>query len=294
MALAFALSVPLTASAQAARDSVTLPRELLLALLGNANARDRAVLTVGDVPPDFPTALVSAPGATMLGGITHGVWGASSDVRRGTAMLVLDLPADSAAAIVAGSLERAGWRRPAASPGMRERGGFMPSTMPIRLTTLCRGESVVTLTPSVRQAGGSYVRATLGTSRLSLCDPEVAARTSAPSFMDDFPIPMLVAPTGARTLNGGGGGGGMDERSVATRLETELGADSLITHYAAQLSRAGWTSGVTARATGHATHLLAHRDAQGREWIGVLAVTAITGTTHRDVSLRVLRRTLSR
>ena len=295
MALAFTLAIPLTAGAQAARDSVTLPRELLLALLGNANARDRAVLTVGDVPPDFPTALVSARGTTMLGGVTHGVWGASSDVRRGTAILVLDLPPDSAAALVAGSLERDGWRRPETPPAMRERGGFVPSIMPMRPTTLCRGESVVTLAPSVRQAGGTYVRAALGSSRQSLCDPEITARMSVTSFVDDFPIPALVAPAGARTLNGGGGSSsGMDERTVATRLDTGLGADSLAAHYAAQLVKAGWTSGVTARATGHATQLLAHRDAQGREWMGVLAVTAITGTTQRDVSLRVLRRTPSR
>ena len=300
-ALAFALSVPLVADAQAARDSVTLPRELLLALLGNANARDRAVLTVGDVPPDFPPALVTARGATVLGGITHGVSGASSDVRRGTAMLVLDLPPDSAAAIVAGSLERAGWRRPAPPPSMRERGGFVPSTMPIRMTTLCRGESVVTLAPSVRQAGGSYVRATLGTSRLSLCDPEVAARTSAPMYADDFPIPALTPPPGVRTVGGGnsqsssssglsGGDERVEERTVSTLLATALSPDSVVAHYVAQLAAAGWTVGAATRAEGVAMRVLAFRDDQGRTVQGVLTGAAVPGASERSVTLHVLRR----
>ena len=288
VALALALSLPLAAGAQAASDSVTLPRELLLALLGNANARDQATLAVGRVPEGFPTEFGSAPGIAVLGGMSNGSRGPDGSARRGTAMLVLDLPPDSAAATVAGSLERGGWRRPPA-PAMRERGGFVPSTTPIRLTTLCRGESVMTLAPSVRQVGGSYVRATLGTGRMSLCDPEVAARPWAPSYVDDFPFPALVAPPGATTRIGSGSAGGGDRREAYTRLEVDMTPQALLSHYATQLERAGWALGAPLQTEGLALRAGTVRDPQGRTWQAMLAVQMLEGGRERDVTLRVVR-----
>lgn len=284
------LATPLAAQGRPAAETVTLPRELLLALLGNANPRDSAALAIGRVPVGLPAELASS-GVEVLGGVSYPVRGdprgVTRDGRRGTALLVLAEPGDRAVAAVAASLERAGWRRPQPPSPMQERGGFVPAIVPPRLATLCRDDAAIALAPSVRQAGGSFVRATLMPVRQSACDPTVAARSSP--YFEAFPFPPLVAPAGVTSHMASGRGGGDDRREAYTRLQVDMTPEALVAHYAAQLERAGWTLGAAVQADGVALRSGSARDPQGRTWHGVLTAQRIGDGPERDVTLRVVR-----
>jgi hypothetical protein len=285
IALVVLTAAPL--AAQGARETVTLPRELLLALLGNANPRDSATLEVGRVPAAFPSQLAPA-GVTMLGGVSYPARGASAGGRRGTALLVLAEPPARAAATVAAALEGAGWRQPQLPPVMRERGGFVPPTPVARFTTLCRDDVAISLVPSERQAGGSFVRATLMPVRQTQCDPDAAARTSP--YFEELPFPALVAPPGVTSTSvSSGSGGGGDRREAFTRMQVDMTPEALVAHYAEQLARAGWTLGTPQQADGVAMRPTSTRDAQGRTWQGVLVVQRLGDGHDRDVTLRMVR-----
>jgi hypothetical protein len=281
-----AIALPAVAAAQSpAADSLTIPRELLGALLDLSGARTPEIL-VGRLPDGFPAALADSSRAVM-GGVSYG--GAAA-----TGVLTTAAAPDAATRAVVERMQRDGWTQPSAS---REFGGFVTSAG-MRPTPLCRDSVALFVSAHARPVGGSLVQVMRTSARNAMCVRDPGMRRFEPI---DFPIPALTPPPGVRTVGGGNSqsssSGGLtsddervEERTVSTLLATALSPDSVVAHYAAQLAAAGWTGGAATRAEGVAMRVLTFRDDQGRVVQGVLTATALPGASERNVTLHVLRR----
>ncbi len=280
------IALPAVAAAQSpAADSVTVPRELLGALLDVSGSRKPEIL-VGRLPDGYPAALAESP-RTVMGGVSFGSAAA-------TGVLTTAAAPDAATRAVVERMQRDGWTQATASRGF---GGFVASAG-VPPTPLCRDSVALFVSARARPVGGSLVQVMRTSARNGMCgrDPELRRLQVV-----EFPIPPLTPPPGVRTVGGGNSqsssSGGLssddervEERTVSTLLATALSPDSVVAHYAAQLAAAGWTASAATRAEGVAMRVLTFRDDQGRMVQGVLTATALPGASERNVTLHVLRR----
>lgn len=255
-----------------------VPRELVMTLLGSSGSSSGPQLLVGQLPADFPAALVPA-GARVVGSL----------VRRGeqTVVFTLPQPRSETAASYRRTLESAGWTLPATE--MMEPRGFMPSRMGTAgpPSYYCQGERVLYFSTFPREGGGSYLRLDFRSAEHSPCSRQMAQRMVI--SYHDFPLPALYAPENAEFRGGGSSSGGEDYRETGTRLGTSMAPAELVAHYAAQLREAGWTPAGSSAGEGVALQTFVRRDESGQSWHAVLSAVALPGSDKRDLSLRVTR-----
>jgi hypothetical protein len=270
------LFATMIASAAAAQSQPpTIPTGLAIALLGWPDARTTTSISVGRAPDGLDAAYIPPAPVTIVGGAAMG----------STRSVVLAYPTTDVDALESYSsfLVAHGWNRPS---WPARRGGFVSSDdATMRNGWLCRDSLRVTVLPAAgTPAGAKWIKASF----YSDVDGQRCGGPM-PTGMprDELEFPTLVAPPGARMLNGSGGGGGGGSRSLSTRLQTTLSIPALLDHYTAQLQKAGWTIGARLVGDGLGMQAVETRDAEGRSWRGALSV--ITASQAQDIELRMAR-----
>jgi hypothetical protein len=100
-------------------------------------------------------------------------------------------------------------------------------------------------------------------------------------------IPSLRIPPGA-TVQSVGGGWSDSYVETSAQLDTTTSAESVMNHYAAELAAAGWTVAPrTLMDADVAVRAVSTRDAEGKEWRGLLLL--MSGAGRRDLTLRVVK-----
>lgn len=232
------------------------------------------------LPDGWPADLVPE-GARLLGGSSTGE--PSSFHMR---VAVFDFPAaidpDAAAADL---VQRAGYvgRHSELAPA---RGGFVATERMESGGHRCKGDAMVTFGP-VDTVRAPRVRAlvllTGDVGRHNCAGGGVAAD---PTDLDRG-LPPLPLPAGV-TQTGGGSSWGGDGGSVRTELVTTMSVDSVLAHYAARLTAAGWSAeGRPTVGDGAGVQRFAFRR-DDEEWIGALFVVATPG--RRELTLQMARK----
>lgn len=228
---------------------------------------------VGRVPSDWPAALAPSASAHTVGGVAVG------PVR----IAVFSYPrAVDPIAAYRSVVTRAGFKR--YDPATADE-GFVAQGVPT-VDTFCGASGTVAVmqidsTPRTRTLAVTMMTAE-GSSGCSsrLVTPPSQSR-------EPLTIPPLRAPRGV-SVQPKRRAWSDDSEELAAQLDTTMWADSLLTHYAAQLTAAGWKAvRAPSVADGIAAQQLSTRDVSGSEWRGVLLV--LTVGDRRDVMLRMAR-----
>lgn len=260
-----------------------IPRELVLALLNLGPGMGGADIRVGKAPDDIPTDLLPR-GLEILGSTTQ--------FESSVIVLASREQPDSAVSRYEAHLLGAGWTKPPA-PQARPMRGFVSADVGQvtydRPDMACRGEEFVTYTGMYRRNGGSLVKVTYSRGiRYSMCKARQDVTTYR-SLYDEAPIPLLRAPLGSTTNDGGGMSSSNNSFSLSTRLTTRLTPGELVDHYDKQMREQGWASVGDGSLEVLAAHTYRKNDDQGRPWIGTLFSIAVPDSSQQDVTLKISR-----
>ena len=261
-----------------------IPRELALALLNLGPGMGGADLRVGKAPDDIPLDLLP-PGLQILGSTTQ--------FESSVIVLTSQEQPDSAVSRYEAHLLSAGWTKPPA-PQTRPIRGFVAADVGQvaydRPDVVCRGDEFVTYAGTYRRNGGSLVKVTYNRgNRYSMCKARQDVTTYRSPY-DEAPVPLLRAPFGSITTDGGGmTTSGNNSFSLSTRLTTRLKPGELVDHYDKQMREQGWTSVATGSLQVVAAHTYRKEDGQGRGWVGTLLSVALPDSSQQDVSLKLTR-----
>jgi len=261
-----------------------IPRELVLALLNLGPGMGGADIRVGKAPDDIPSDLLQ-PGLEILGSTTQ--------FESSVIVLAAREQPDSAVSRYEAHLMGAGWTKPPAPQARPMRGVVSADAGQVtndRPDMACRGEEFVTYTGTYRRNGGSLVKVTYSRgNRYSMCKARQDV-TSYKSPYDEAPVPMLRAPFGSITMDGGGMSASSNSSfSLSTRLTTRLTPGELVEHYDKQMREQGWASVGDGSLKILAARTYRKNDDQGRPWTGTLFSIAIPDSSQQDVTLRITR-----
>lgn len=289
--LCFALCLPLTLHAQEASRTESVPRELVLALIGFRAPEEAAPeIRVGRAPPEFPSSALP-PQARVLGSlIRRSSLPTQVGITSSTVVIVSPEEPDSALDLMEQGLLRIGWESLSFD---RPMGGFV--IREIRSPRVfCKGELFLNISARPRDGErGSLLHATQDSGRPGPCDREKLGPSPLPppgARMPPMPpIPQLHVPEGATSEGGGITGRGRDHWESSTRLQTPRSAQDLVAHYSAQLQQGGWTPVSRASGRGMATQTFRVQDPTGQTWHGVLLAVTLPGTGQYEVIFRAMR-----
>ncbi len=259
------------------RDSI--PRELVLALLGVQSRMAGAELLVGKAPASLPAEVLS-PDVRVLGGFEGD--------QQSTTVLVVPARSDEARRQLRERLEKAGWKRPpeSARPQRPTRGFVDHRFSDDTPDGWCRGEQSV-MTSSAPRAPGSvtmtvyHMRSGMG----GMC----AAQGRYGTSVDELPIPVLESPDGFVTEGNGYGGGGPEWSLRATLRGRGSTVDAILRHYTAQLVGAKWSAGDRSAVASAGLQLLRLADGEAK-WTGVFGVVSRDEEGGYDVFLNLRKR----
>ena len=258
---------------EAQNASSSLPADLVTALLGGPGAMGASGFQyyVGAPPPGWPSALVPAPPAVMVGGMKGS--------RQLTAVF-----ADSTARLPLSAylkrIEDAGWTKPAADNAA----GFQLGDG--QYGFWCSDSARVTASLNPGAGSMAYVRVTYLPMPRGTCvpTPRASAVRSRPSLLT---LPVLRPPAGARFTTSGGSSGSNSLASSTRLIDATIDAAQVLAHYSAQLTAAGWRTFAPTLDATFVAQLFEARDDSGTTWRGTLLVVP-NGTT-RDVTLMMSR-----
>lgn len=261
-----------------------IPRELVLALLNLGPGIGGADIRVGKAPDDVPSDLLP-PGLEILGSTTQ--------FESSVIVLASREQPDSAVSRYEAHLLGAGWTKPPA-PQARPMRGFVSADVGQvtydRPDLACRGEEFVTYSGTYRRNGGSLVKVTYSRgNRYSMCKARQDVTTYKSPY-DEAPVPLLRAPVGSITTDGGNMSASSNNSfSLSTRLTTRLTPGELVDHYDKQMREQGWASVGDGSLKILAARTYQKNDDQGRPWTGTLFSIAIPDSSQQDVTLKVTR-----
>ena len=261
-----------------------IPRELVLALLNLGPGIGGADIRVGKAPDDVPSDLLP-PGLEILGSTTQ--------FESSVIVLAAREQPDSAVSRYEAHLLGVGWTKPPA-PQARPMRGFVSADVGQvtydRPDVACRGEEFVTYSGTYRRNGGSLVKVTYSRgNRYSMCKARQDVTTYKSPY-DEAPVPLLRAPVGSITTDGGNMSASSNNSfSLSTRLTTRLTPGELVDHYDKQMREQGWASVGDGSLKILAARTYRKNDDQGRPWTGTLFSIAIPDSSQQDVTLKVTR-----
>lgn len=232
---------------------------------------------VGKTPDRLPVDLPLPDGSRVIGSV----------VREGeNIQIVLDAPLtpDRVLDFYRQRMQAAGWSaqdQPTA-PG----GGFVASSIPTGLT-LCQSRSGPSLFVNASATSGQLadVRLTLNTNKTQAysCSPQPGGQLGTEQL-----IPRLVAPAGARQIEGGSGGSSTGSSYNSATLAIDQNAAALATFYGDQLSQAGWTKQDSGQSGPLSWSTWSLQDKQGTSWKGLFFALDLWGApSRRFVHVRV-------
>ena len=261
----------------------SIPRELVLALLNLGPGMGGADVRVGKAPDDIPPELL-APGLEILGSTTQ--------FENSVIVLASPQQPDSAMSRYEAHLLAAGWTKPA-MPQSRPMRGFVSADVGQvafdRPDMVCRGEAFATYTGTYRRNGGSLVKVTFNRgTQYSMCKTRQDVTTYRSPY-DEAPVPLLRAPLGSISNDGGGMSASGNAFSLSTRLSTRLRPSEVVAHYDKQMREQGWTSVSDGSIEFLSAHTYRKNDDQGRTWTGMLFSVTAPDSSQQDVTLKISR-----
>ena len=239
------------ACAHARQSAPPLPQPLAAALLDRYGPNSQAPeFFVGVVPAGFPAQLVPKGPVQVIGGmrVRDQIDAVFADSTRRLAAVFEDL-------FVASGFRTPPPPRPSGFSGI---GG--PSAV------FCGDSAMVSAAP-LDGAQRNFVRVTYRPMR---------GAGSCMRLFSEFPshgelqVPDLKPPAGVRVGRSGGGSGGDGVDSHAEMTGTSLEPATILAHYAAQLSAAGWTAASPAISDRLAGQYFEAKDSAGATWEGFL------------------------
>lgn len=249
----------------------------LLSDRGPDGVREEVHLFAGEVPEEASVPIPVPEGMSVLGGMVR----PGSRYGAPETEAVVDARVGAADAIEAyralmGSGEWAaeGWaeRR---WPGRQERG--FASVPVAESAVFCRGRRGPAIVVEADEAdgGGSEVRLSLfPAGRDTPCAHEEERWGREPNSV----IPLLLAPPGAREIEGGSASYGGGAESATAVLRSDLPPRDLAAHYAAQLEAGGWTRLDEGSDGPLAWSAWKVRDEEGEVWRGVFFAARFPGS----------------
>jgi hypothetical protein len=270
-------AAPVAAQDRSRSDS--LPRELVVALLGGSLGGRQVDIRPGLADDSLPAALFRD--ALLLGFADYRV----------TTTTVAYFPYAPQATIdtIKARLVAAGWT--AAPVDTTPERGFVTAyggTMP---QAICRGRAIVVPTVAVRTLNRTLaIISRQGSDGASfLCDGE-SRRMSRMTSRADTPLPALTPPAGMTSRGGGGSGMASQERAMTmtTSLSGSVPLASIQAHYSDLFTKAGWrkVEERTANTVGVVTFEIV---SGGESWHCAL-VTSIPSIDAADVFLTLRKR----
>ena len=239
-------AVAMPAAAQRPR-SDSLPRELVIALLGGSLGGSRVDVQAGMADDSLPADVFRD--ALVLGFADY----------RFVRTTVANFPYSPQATIdtIKARFIAAGWTATAEEPDTVR--GFVTAYGGTRPLALCRGRAVVVPTVVVRTINRTTaVISSQGSQGVDFyCGRGAERRAGRMNGAADTPLPPLPPPVGMVMRSSGTGGSPSPERpmTMEASLEGALPLGELIAHYAGLFTKAGWSktdqviSGVIAVAT---------------------------------------------
>ncbi len=272
-------STPVFVSSAQSPDSI--PRDLVLGLVGAGNFPGRDPLRVGTIPNYVPDELIP-PGALILGSLSL----------PGRTTIVLRIPptASDPEGLVRGHLRSTGWTTPERStPNFRLR-GFVTSSLSLSPSSpaLCRNGAQIILLGGGRSEteGATVTMHWTPEGSMGLCNLPPSPRGGA--RFDDAPVPALFPPEGMG-MEMGGSSSTSNGTTFSARLTGNIPPDSVRQHYAAQLIASGWTPDPATGTPSTALQTFTHDGGNGSTgpWHALLAVVTFGRGTTLDALLLV-------
>jgi hypothetical protein len=248
----------------------SVPRELVLALLGTSNPRDVAV-RVGGAADDIPSSVLRD--ARVLG--------SSVSASQSTTVAVLPYGVTQALDSIETRLLIAGWTRPkpynADQPGFAgSSGGSVPDNL------LCASRGNVSFRGTQRDPWSTTVALTYRRATgYSTCNPPTPPRSP---YLKDVPMPSLDPPPKGQ-VQGGGLGGGSDRWNANGRIIDGIGAEDALKHYVARMKDAGWELVAEAPTPDVALATFTRTTPDGTKWFATLTVMGMPQSTRLDLAL---------
>lgn len=234
---------------QAAEASIPAP--LVSALLGDrgsATSTDPRY-SVGALPPGYPGTLVPPGPVRIVGGMTMG----------GESVAVFADSTRRLAAIFEQLFEQAGFTRPPSTPGS----GFISASGPNAY--FCSDSGFVSAEP-LAGANRHLVRVTYRRMRVGASCPARAHTTPA----GVLELPELRPPAHVQVARSNAGSSTDAVSSSAQVFGAALSPSTVLSHYAAELVAAGWSTTAPAVGDRVAAQFFEAKDPSGAAWEGVL------------------------
>ena len=275
--LAMAAAVPVAAQDRPRSDS--LPRDLVIALLGGSLGGRQIDIRPGLADDSLPPALFRD--ALLLGFADYRV----------TTTTVAYFPYAPQATIdtITARLVTAGWT--AAPVDTTPERGFVTAYGGNMPQAICRGRAIVVPTVAVRTLNRTLaIISRQGSDGASfLCGGE-SRRMSRMNSMSDTPLPALTPPAGMTTQGGGGSGVASRDRAMTmtTSLSGSVPLPSIHTHYADLFTKAGWKK--VEERTGDTVGVVTFEIVSGGESWHCALVTSIPAIDAADVFLTLRRK----
>jgi hypothetical protein len=285
--LAVSVTAPIASLAQVpskpADPQEPIPRELVMALLnlgpGMGGGSD---IRVGQAPDDAPPELLP-PGYQILGSTTQ--------FENMVIVLAAPQQPDSAIAAMETKLLASGWTKPP-TPNFRPMRGFVSadigqvSYQPADM--LCHGDAFVSMSGTYRRSGGSIIKLSYNRGqRYSACKQRTDV-TVVRNPYEESPMPLLRAPQGSITSEGGGMSMGSYGITTGTRLKTKLKAAEVAAHYDKQMKEQGWMPVADGAVEFFAARSYRKTDDKQKAWTAILVSMNSADAGEQDVSLRLI------
>jgi hypothetical protein len=232
---------------------------------------------VGKLPEKLPTDIPVPDGSRVIGSVVRG---------EESVQTVLDAlqPPDGVLDFYRQRMQSAGWS--AQDQSAAPSGGFVPSSLGSGLT-FCQSRTgpSLFLNASAESGQPTDVRLTLNTNKTQAypCSPQPGGVSPTEQL-----IPRLVAPVGARQIEGGSGGSSTGSSYNSATLAIDQNAAALAAFYGDQLTQAGWTKQDSGQSGPVSWSMWSLRDKQGTSWKGLFFALDLPGTpSRRFVYVRV-------
>ncbi len=267
------------ATATPVTDTATL-QVLLQRIVGESYPgapAQEATIYVGKLPDTLPVDLPLPDGSRVIGSVVR----AEESIQ-----VVLDAPQgpDRVLDFYRQRMPAAGWSVPDQS--IAPNSGFVQSGFGTGLT-FCQARTGPSLfiNASAEPGQATDVRLTLNIAKTQSypCSPQPGGLSASSTS-----IPRLVAPGGARQVEGGSGGSSTGSTYNSATLATDQNAAALAAFYGDQLAQAGWTKQDSGQSGPVSWSTWSLQDKQGTSWKGLFFALDLSGTpSRRFVYVRV-------
>ncbi|WOD39917.1 hypothetical protein [Nodosilinea sp. E11] len=254
-------------------DDDVIPAEIVLRLLSSDFLEVQQILLY-ELPNDLPIQLPLPDQATVLASMVYRVEGFDVDLYR--VLLNVPQPPEVVAAQYRQQLKSQGWQEP--TPIAGDLAGFIPSAARLdNQLVFCSADKTQGIFVSASSQADNSTD--LDLNLVPITDDHSSCRSDRASDQPpDFksPMPLLSPPVGAIVTPQGSSASGSKPNEysfveVDATIESELSAEAIAQHYAAQWESAGW-SPYGEETNGSVKKVWRLEDEASQPWQGTLTI----------------------